>query len=611
MTGPEVSVIIPTRNRWPMLSTHALPSALSQEDVELEVVVVDDALRRRHGRARGGHRRSARPARTQRDAASTARVAQRRGRTRRGARGSLSWTTTTCGRLGSSALSSTPSRLRAPHGSTRNASSSTRTYAPSTCTRSPTRRRCRRSFSRGNHVPGGGSNVIVRADTFREVGTFDESLRFFEDWDLWLRLVGVTLPAACPELLVARVEHGSNMLFRDRADVRADFERLRAKHGDGDGRGAPRRRGVDRARAHAGRAQPAGFGTVRPSGNRSSQPRQRSGGGRRALRTAWAGARRRECFGRSRGRRISTRRSSRAARGACLAGRVRRSVALARARSAHAAADYPRAMRFLTAIAVGVAVVTSAASGSTGAGAPTPLTWAPPALTDPIAIDVTNANRRLFLDDARDYQLNVVEPLKRELWIEGGRNVVVIGGHITIDEPARSPPTRTTSPSKCASANPSGTVASRGAAGRRALRRRRDRDREPRERPDRERPRRARPRRRQGRPCRLRPGPAWSRRPPHGSVHVQPPGAKGCSSATTTARSGRSTLRRVDIYGAPGKHLLWQIDAELPRARLRRASRHRSRLQGLGVLRISGSTRSGTGERMPGKSTGEACGGLP
>src|SRR5688500_19856276 len=43
MTDPEVSVVIPTRNRWPMLSTHALPSALAQEGVELEIVVVDDA----------------------------------------------------------------------------------------------------------------------------------------------------------------------------------------------------------------------------------------------------------------------------------------------------------------------------------------------------------------------------------------------------------------------------------------------------------------------------------------------------------------------------------------------------------------------------------------
>jgi len=38
----EVTVVIPTRNRWELLSTHALPSALSQEEVELEVVIVDD-----------------------------------------------------------------------------------------------------------------------------------------------------------------------------------------------------------------------------------------------------------------------------------------------------------------------------------------------------------------------------------------------------------------------------------------------------------------------------------------------------------------------------------------------------------------------------------------
>ena len=47
---------------------------------------------------------------------------------------------------------------------------------------------------------------------------------------------------------------------------------------------------------------------------------------------------------------------------------------------------------------------------------------------------MTNANRRLYLDNARDYRLNIVEPLKRELWIEGGRNVVVVGGRITIDQ---------------------------------------------------------------------------------------------------------------------------------------------------------------------------------
>jgi hypothetical protein len=62
------------------------------------------------------------------------------------------------------------------------------------------------------------------------------------------------------------------------------------------------------------------------------------------------------------------------------------------------------------------------------------LAFAPPTLSNPITVNVSNANRRLFLNDTRDYRLNLVEPLKKELWIEGGRNVVVIGGRITIDD---------------------------------------------------------------------------------------------------------------------------------------------------------------------------------
>ena len=38
----EVTVVIPTRNRWSVLSKAALPAALSQENVDHEVVVVDD-----------------------------------------------------------------------------------------------------------------------------------------------------------------------------------------------------------------------------------------------------------------------------------------------------------------------------------------------------------------------------------------------------------------------------------------------------------------------------------------------------------------------------------------------------------------------------------------
>src|SRR4029453_19265909 len=40
--GPgSVAVVIPTRDRWPLLRT-AVASALAQEDVEAQVVVVDD-----------------------------------------------------------------------------------------------------------------------------------------------------------------------------------------------------------------------------------------------------------------------------------------------------------------------------------------------------------------------------------------------------------------------------------------------------------------------------------------------------------------------------------------------------------------------------------------
>jgi hypothetical protein len=39
-----------------------------------------------------------------------------------------------------------------------------------------------------NPIPGGGSSVLVAASLLEESGSFDESLRASEDWDLWCRL---------------------------------------------------------------------------------------------------------------------------------------------------------------------------------------------------------------------------------------------------------------------------------------------------------------------------------------------------------------------------------------------------------------------------------------
>jgi hypothetical protein len=112
-------------------------------------------------------------------------------------------------------------------------------------------------------------------------------------------------------------------------------------------------------------------------------------------------------------------------------------------------------------VALGVGLMFVLSSGATARGnGPSPLLlrWAPPTLSNPVTISVSNANRRLFLDDTRDYRLNIVEPLKRELWIEGGRNVVVIGGHITIDQLGTQSSYQDNTAVKVRYGNPSGTV---------------------------------------------------------------------------------------------------------------------------------------------------------
>jgi glycosyltransferase involved in cell wall biosynthesis len=57
---------------------------------------------------------------------------------------------------------------------------------------------------RRNHV-GNGSAPVVRASCFRAVGTFDESLRSCEDWEMWVRLLrdSRTVALLIPEVLTS------------------------------------------------------------------------------------------------------------------------------------------------------------------------------------------------------------------------------------------------------------------------------------------------------------------------------------------------------------------------------------------------------------------------
>jgi glycosyltransferase involved in cell wall biosynthesis len=71
-------------------------------------------------------------------------------------------------------------------------------------------------------LPGGGSNVIVRRETFTQVGPFNT--RFVsggEDWELWIRLAKHGWPAGVREPLMAKRIHSSNMFGETDRIVRA------------------------------------------------------------------------------------------------------------------------------------------------------------------------------------------------------------------------------------------------------------------------------------------------------------------------------------------------------------------------------------------------------
>jgi glycosyltransferase involved in cell wall biosynthesis len=80
-----------------------------------------------------------------------------------------------------------------------------------------------------NVVPGGASGVLARRDALLDVGGFDPALQPLADWDLWLRLLGVSRPACVAEPLVAYRVHGANMSL-DTRRVEADFATVAARY---------------------------------------------------------------------------------------------------------------------------------------------------------------------------------------------------------------------------------------------------------------------------------------------------------------------------------------------------------------------------------------------
>jgi glycosyltransferase involved in cell wall biosynthesis len=227
--APEVTVVIPTRSRWDLLSTAALPSALGQEKVDVEVVVVDDGSTDETAeRLRAGYDARVRVVRHTRSRG----VARARNAGIKAAR--AEWIAF----LDDDDLWA-PHKLRVQldAANSRGASFSYGGAAALAEDRSwmyslapPDADLLQSVLLQRNVLWGGCSNVLVRTNVVRGLGGFDERLFQLTDWDLWIRLSQAGPGSACAEVLVACIEHARSMLLTTADDVFLELEYVDRKH---------------------------------------------------------------------------------------------------------------------------------------------------------------------------------------------------------------------------------------------------------------------------------------------------------------------------------------------------------------------------------------------
>ena len=228
-TGPEVSVVIPTRDRWHRLE-RTLACARRQQDVTLQIVVVDDGsadgtaqrvqalgdrriLVVRHERSLGlsGARNAGIRAATGEwvafldddDLWSETKLTSQ---LRAARRDEADW----C--YAGAAVVDERGRLLG-------------------LADPPDPRAVGRLLRGVNVIPAGASNVLVRAALLDRVGEFDERLSHFADWDLWIRLAAAARPATVDVPLLAYVQHSGNMRVTDSEGLVRELHHVDVKHG--------------------------------------------------------------------------------------------------------------------------------------------------------------------------------------------------------------------------------------------------------------------------------------------------------------------------------------------------------------------------------------------
>lgn len=82
----------------------------------------------------------------------------------------------------------------------------------------------------GNVIPAGSSNVLARRAALVAAGLFDETLRHYADWDLWLRLAASARPASIPQPVVGYVRHPASMQVTEIDSAQLELVALARKH---------------------------------------------------------------------------------------------------------------------------------------------------------------------------------------------------------------------------------------------------------------------------------------------------------------------------------------------------------------------------------------------
>jgi glycosyltransferase involved in cell wall biosynthesis len=218
---PDVSVVIPTRNRCRRLE-RAVQSSLGQRGVALEVLVVDDGSTDSTGQLVSGFsdprvRYMKRAVSGGVSAARNAGIAEARGRWIAFLDDDDVWA---------------PSKV-ARQLEVMAANGRTWSYAGDVVVDGslnilagrppPPPNEVVRLLERHNSIPGGASNIIVDSQTLAAAGPFDPGLSSSEDWDMWIRLARMGPPDWVCSPLVAISYHDRNA-SRDMAGMLSQLD---------------------------------------------------------------------------------------------------------------------------------------------------------------------------------------------------------------------------------------------------------------------------------------------------------------------------------------------------------------------------------------------------